>query len=130
MRLITLALCSTLALSLAACGNDVPVTDDHPASGITGVITAGPQCAVVVQGSPCPDAPWQGTVRVTTPEGDLVGEVDTDGRGRFRMPLDPGDYEVVAVTEPSRPPLSAPEALTVFQGEWIEVTLTVDTGIR
>lgn len=130
MRRVTLAVCSAIALSLAACGEKAPVGGGAPASGIEGLVSAGPQCPVVVQGSPCPDAPWRGTVRVTTPDGALVEEVETDNRGRFHVPLAAGVYQVVAVTGSTPPPTSAPEAVTVSNGDWIEITLTVDTGVR
>ena len=131
MRRVALTiLCSAIALSFAACGDDGAVGDEPPASGIAGIVTAGPRCPVVVEGSPCPDAPWRGTVRVTTLEGTLVGEVDTDDEGRFRLPLAPGDYEVAVAAEASRPPTASSEAVTVVDGRWINVELTVDTGIR
>ena len=120
----------TVAL-LAGCrdGSD-PTVDDPPNSGVRGVVTAGPRCPVVVQGSPCPDQPWQGAVRIATSAGEVVSTVETDDRGRFEAPLSEGRYEVIAETEQDRLPTASPQTVTVPQGEWVEVTLTVDTGIR
>lgn len=126
----TLVLAVTLIL-LAACGDGAgSITDDSPDSGLRGAVSAGPQCPVEVQGSPCPDQPWQGTVRVTTTDGDVVDEVPTGDDGRFDVALDPGDYVVIAVTEAGRLPMAAPQDVTVVEGEWVEVALVVDTGIR
>jgi hypothetical protein len=116
-------------VTLVACGNGAGV-DDQAESGVRGVVTAGPQCPVVQQGSPCPDQPWQGAVRATTAGGDVVDEVRSDAGGRFEIALDPGDYVVVAVTDAGRLPMATPLEVMVPHGGWIEVTLVVDTGIR
>ena len=120
----------TIAL-LSACsdGSDLTI-DDPPNSGVRGVVTAGPQCPVVIQGSPCPDQPWQGAVRITTSAGEVVRTLQTDDRGRFEVPLSEGTYEVIAENEQDRLPTASPQTVKVSQGEWVEVTLTVDTGIR
>lgn len=91
---------------------------------------SGPQCPVVVQGSPCPDQQWQGLVRLSTTEGAVVGEVETEARGRFELAAEPGTYEVVAVTEMDRPYSASPVTVTVPADGWVEVELFVDTGIR
>jgi hypothetical protein len=119
-----------VAFVLAACAGASSGDDPVARSGIRGVVTAGPQCPVVVQGSPCPDRPWSGTVRVATPDGDTVREVETDARGGFSADLEPGSYEVFAVTDPGRPPTAAPEAVQVEEGAFTEIALSVDTGIR
>ena len=126
----TLVVALTL-IALAACGDGAGSTvDDPPDSGVKGVVSAGPQCPFEVQGSPCPDQPWQGTVRVTTIDGDMVDEVATGVDGRFEVALEPDDYVVIAVTEADRLPMAAPQEVTIGEGEWVEVTLVVDTGIR
>lgn len=122
------ALVATL-FALAACGNG-PRLADPPESGVRGVVTAGPQCPVLQQGSPCPDRPWQGTVRASTPDGDVVDEVPTGAGGRFEIQLEPGDYVVAAVTESGRLPTAASREVTVPERGWAEVMLVVDTGIR
>lgn len=118
-----------VAFALVACAGASSGDDPVARSGIRGVVTAGPQCPVVVQGSPCPDRPWSGTVRVATPDGDTVSEVETDARGGFSVDLEPGSYEVLAVTG-GRPPNASPEAVEVEVDTFTEVTLVVDTGIR
>lgn len=128
-RAVVVASISCL-LFLASCGEEATSTDGAPAGGIRGVVTSGPLCPVVVQGSPCPDRPWQGLVRVSTTDGAAVGEVETDARGRFELAADPGTYEVVPAVEPSRPPTASAVTVTVPATGWAEVELLVDTGIR
>lgn len=85
---------------------------------------------MVVDGSPCPDLPWKGTVRVTTTGGDVVEEASTATDGRFEIALEPGEYVVSAVTEPGGIGGAAPATVTVDAGAWAEVTVSVDTGMR
>jgi hypothetical protein len=124
------AVSAALMLVLAACGGDQQGSTDAPAGGVRGTVTAGPQCPVVVAGSPCPDHPWQGTVRISATRGDVVREVETDDRGRFEVALGAGSYVVVAVTDPEPMSTGSPRTVTVADGAWTEVTLLVDTGIR
>ena len=130
MRSFAIAMSASLALVLAACGGEQADPADAPAGGVRGAVTSGPQCPVVVAGSPCPDAPWQGTVRISATQGDVVREVETDDRGRFEVALGGGSYIVVAVIEPGRMSTGSPQTVTLVDGEWAEVTLLVDTGIR
>lgn len=126
IRISSVVASVVLALSSVACGG----ADEPPDSGVRGVVTAGPQCPVVVQGSPCPDLPWQGTVRVSTTDGDVAGEVQTDDDGRFEIAVHAGEYELTAAIESGGPTTASPQMVEVATGAWAEVTLVVDTGIR
>lgn len=116
-----------VALALAACGTGASGSDDT--SGIRGQALAGPQCPVEIQGSPCPDRPFEGTVIATdTATGDEF-TVETDVDGRFELALAPGTYEVSIVSE-SQPPFAKPQTVEVEQGAFTRITVAVDTGIR
>ena len=99
-----------------------------PSGGITGVVTTGPMCPVVVQGSPCPDAPWNGTVRAVSSAGNVV-EMQTDAQGRYRLSLANGTYEVVPVLE-GGPSGASPVTATVSDDAMLVLDLHVDSGIR
>jgi hypothetical protein len=111
---------------LASCAEG---TGSEP-GGVRGAALAGPQCPVVELGSPCPDRPWQGVVRVSTPGGEVVDEASTGQDGRFEIALEPGSYVVVAVIEPGGLTSASPANVTIETGAWTEVSLSVDTGIR
>jgi ABC-type glycerol-3-phosphate transport system substrate-binding protein len=116
-----------LVLALAACGGGASEADDT--SGIRGQALAGPQCPVEIQGSPCPDRPFEGTVIATdTATGDEF-TVETDVDGRFELALAPGTYEVSIVSE-SHPPFAKPQTVEVEPGAFTRITVAVDTGIR
>jgi len=114
-----------VSLSVSACASD----PDRATGGITGRVVAGPTCPVEVAGSPCPPGVWTGTVRATAADGTTY-ETQTDGEGRYRLPLLDGTYEVVPVIDGGGPPSSAPVSVTVRAGAMQTLELQVDTGIR
>jgi hypothetical protein len=113
-----------VALAIASCSGG------GGTSGVRGVVIAGPQCPVEQIGSPCPDQPYAGTVRVSTLDGSVVAEVETDREGGFRIPLDPGRYVLVVVVPGGGPPTATPQPVRVDEGRFTPVELHVDTGIR
>ncbi len=89
-------------------------------------MTTGPQCPVVQVGSPCPDAPWEGKINVTS--DGFVTTTPTSADGRFSIALEPGTYTVLPFV--SGPTSAEPVTVVVEAHRYAEVTLTVDTGIR
>ncbi len=115
---------ATLALTPA------PSQPAANSSGIEGQILIGPACpGPVSAANPCPDQPYQATVRVLDAAGRLVTEFESDAQGRFRVPLPPGAYTL----EPQSPgalPHAGPQSVTVAAGQYTTLTLTYDSGIR
>jgi hypothetical protein len=113
---------------LVACGGTEPSASD---SGIRGTAHIGPQCPVVQAGSPCPDAPFDGDIQVTTTGGEEVATTPTEADGSFEVGLDPGTYVVGIVTpNPGGPPFAEPVTVEVEPGAFAPVDLAVDSGIR
>jgi hypothetical protein len=98
-------------------------------SGIRGQALSGPNCPVGVEGSPCPDLPWEGTVIAIDLETDEEFTVQTDAEGRFELPLEPGSYDV-SIVSVSSPPFAKPQTVAVDPGSFTEIVVSVDTGIR
>jgi hypothetical protein len=119
----------SLVVILAACGHGAPDGGGVAGSSIRGSVTSGPQCPVAVAGSPCPDQPWVGVVRILTPGGTQVGEVRTASDGTFAIDVEPGTYQVVAVTS-GGPGGARAERVEVPVSSQVRVHLRVDTGIR
>jgi hypothetical protein len=118
-------LATGLLLALIACGRSSSPANP---SGIFGTVTAGPTCPVEQVGSPCPPAPWVGTVLATDEAGHPT-DTRTDESGNYTLTLAPGRYEVMAVTD-GGPPTGQPVTIDVQSGRTTRVDLTVDTGIR
>ena len=115
-----------LVLAAVACGDGSAAQGD---TGIRGRALAGPQCPVEVEGSPCPPLPWEGTIVVTdTTSGDEFTAA-TDPDGRFRVAVPPGTYDV-SIAATSSPPSAKPSTVTVVDGAFADVVVSVDTGIR
>jgi hypothetical protein len=117
-----------VALAVVACGADGEGSGDGT-SGIRGRAVAGPQCPVEVEGSPCPDLPYEGIVVATDADTGEAFTVETDAEGRFELALAPGTYEVSIESE-SQSPFAKPQTVTVEQGVFAQITVSVDTGIR
>jgi hypothetical protein len=120
---------SILLLFLVACAGRGPSSSGE--SGIRGTVLLGPTCPVETVESPCPDR-HLGDVEIQVLQGgDVVATVRSDGDGRFAVALDPGRYEVQAVVEEGGPGMSAkPVDVTVTSGEFADVNVSVDSGIR
>ena len=142
-------LCRTLLLLgaglLVACAGDHPAPGSPatppPAvggsptatgSGIAGEVVLGPLCPAVPQGSPCPDHPYTATLRVQEWDGrrDLL-MVQSGDDGQFRVDVPPGEYRLVPVSpQPGAPPYAEPQLVTVQPGQYTQVIIRYDTGIR
>jgi hypothetical protein len=113
-----------LLAAIVSCG-----ATGSPKGGVRGSVTAGPTCPVERAESPCPPAPWTGTVRATSSTG-VAFDTATDANGGFELHLPDGTYTVAAVIEGGGPPTAEPLPVTVDGGTVQTVDLTVDTGIR
>ncbi len=128
-NLIAFAVGLAAVIALAACGAGPTPT---PTSGIQGQILLGPTCPVQRADQPCPDKPYQATVIVhDAGSGREVRRFTSDADGRFRVPLAPGSYHLV----PQSPqgtvfPRGVPADVAVPAGQFVEVTIHYDTGIR
>jgi hypothetical protein len=111
-----------LALVLAACGAAAPAN-----TGIRGTILAGPACPGPARlDSPCPDRPVAMTVEVVR-GSDVAATVTTDAAGTFTVSLAPGSY---TLRSKSGLPTLRSEAVVVVAGQYTNVELHADTGIR
>jgi len=114
-----------LILILATCSTK-PQTAD---SGIEGQVFIGPNCPVVQVGEECPDQPYQAVLTVNSLQGKRVVQIQTDEEGRFRIPLEPGDY-VLHPESPNTLPFAGEQTVTVEEGNFTQVIVNYDSGIR
>jgi Carboxypeptidase regulatory-like domain len=120
---------SILLLFLVACAGRGPSSSGD--GGIRGIVLLGPTCPVETLESPCPDRPLADVEVRVLQGGDVVASVRSDGDGRYTVALDPGHYEVQAMLREGGPGMSAkPVDVTVTSGEFTDVNIPVDSGIR
>lgn len=118
-----------LCLTLAACESTVVILGPVGAQGIQGIVLLGPQCPVESLEDPCPDLPYQTWIDVRTARGVLVGRVQSDADGQFRVGLPSGAY--ILDPESGNPfPIASKMAVDVADGVFTDVTVNFDTGIR
>ena len=125
--MLALLVAGVLAVILAGCGGAEPPAD----TGVEGVVTIGPMCPVVQVGQPCPDQPYAAKLTVVNPSGKVIARDAADADGRFRIPLETGDYRLQAEAKDGGPlPASAGYPFTVSQGSWTRLDVVMDSGIR
>jgi len=115
-----------LALAFAACGGSNATA---PTGGIEGQVTIGPMCPVVQVGTPCPDQPYQATITVLDANGNQVTQFQSDAQGQFRVLLDPGVY-TLRPESPDHFTRAGEQTITVASGQFTQLTITYDSGIR
>ena len=112
-----------------------PATPSAPASslgesGVQGQVTVGPACPGPVRAeNPCPDRPYQATIIVLDQENKVVTQVQTDTQGIFRVVLPPGIY-TLRPTPTAGYPRSGDQTVTVVQGQFAQVNIVYDSGMR
>lgn len=122
-------LLASIVLLTTACSHVITPTPVD--SGITGTVTVGPMCPVMIQGQDCPDQPYQANITVKSLEGKNIVQFHTDEQGNFKVPLAPGDYILHPEPSQGKPlPFAADQQFTVKPGEFTRLTVTYDSGIR
>jgi hypothetical protein len=99
------------------------------ASGIEGQVLLGPACPVAQEGNTCPDQPYQATLTIKNPQGELIFQFQTNPDGTFRIPLPSGNY-ILHPENTGRYPTAADQEFTVVAGEFTQIAITYDSGIR
>jgi hypothetical protein len=118
-----------LLILVAACGTAGPAGSATGDTGIEGTVVIGPTCPVESVEHPCPDRPLAADVVVSTSGGKEVATVHSGSDGKFRIGLRPGGY-VLTVANPQGDPVAKPVSVTVPPRGFVEVTVSVDSGIR
>jgi hypothetical protein len=125
--MLALLVAGVLAVILAGCGGAEPPAG----TGVEGVVTIGPMCPVVQVGQPCPDKPYAAKLTVVNPSGKAITRASADADGRFRIPLEAGDYLLQAEATDDGPfPGPASLSFSVSEGAWTRLEVILDSGIR
>lgn len=114
-----------LILILSTCSMKQKESD----SGIEGQVFIGPMCPVVQIGQECPDQPYQALLTVNSLGGERIAQVQTDEMGRFKIPLEPGEY-ILHPESPNVMPFAQEQNITVEVGKFTQVIVNYDSGIR
>jgi hypothetical protein len=108
--------------STSAAGNET--------SGIEGQVLLGPACPGPVSvDKPCPDKPYQATILVKDQNGKTITQFQCDPNGKFRVSLSPGTYTLHPESSGAYP-RAADQTVAVKPGQFTQVQITYDSGIR
>lgn len=98
---------------------------------LLGPVCPGPQVAGATEATRCADQPYQATFEVLAEKGSVVTTFQTDDQGRFEVALSPGTYTLVPQTNPNAVlPRASIQTVTVTEGQFTQITINFDTGIR
>lgn len=99
------------------------------ASGIRLTATMGPTCPGPERPGQVCTQPFEGLFVVTDNSGAEVASITTNQNGKATIDLPPGAYTITPKIE-GRFPSGAPTTVTVLSGQYVEVSVELDTGIR
>lgn len=109
----------------------VPDTTAEGNSGVRGTALIGPTCPV--ESDPpdpaCADKPYQGAFSVETTAGARVATFSTAADGTYSVALEPGTY-VIELDASTFLPSMSPATVTVAEGTYVTLNLSLDSGIR
>ena len=113
------------------------VTEVHAAaatqstSGIRITASIGPTCPGPSRAGESCERPYTGEFVIANSSGAEAAHVTTDDKGQATVALAPGEYTVKLNLNSKLPyPRGAPTTVTVPPGQYVEVTIQLDTGIR
>lgn len=119
-----------MLLLAGACSSNLDSTAAD--SGLVIQTEVGPSCPVMHQDEACPDQPLSAALEIANPRGQIVARVKTDQEGQARVALPAGDYIIRPLSEsPVVPPVPpSPVRISLQEGDWMDLLLTYDSGIR
>jgi hypothetical protein len=98
-------------------------------SGIRLTATIGPSCPGPERPGQVCTQPYAGEFVVTNNAAEEVARVTTNQDGQALVDLPPGEYTVTPKIE-GRFPSGAPVNASVVAGQYVDVTIELDSGIR
>ena len=129
-----LAVFVVFALAAAGC-SEIGLSFETPAppSGIRGTVLLGPTCPMGSEpgaNDPVPClTPYAAELVVLDLENVVVERITSGDDGKFAVDLEPGEY-VIAPEGGNPYPIAQPVPVTVAPGQYAEVEINYDTGIR
>jgi hypothetical protein len=121
-----------ILIGLSACTQGIQaISTPTDLSGIEGHVTQGPTCPgpVKIGASECQDQPYQAKITILDEHNDQIAQFETDSLGFYKIPLTPGTY--ILHPESGNPlPSATDQIVIVFEGQFTQVMVVYDTGMR
>lgn len=135
LRIYTLISAGIILLSACAAGAQAtqsvsPTPTPANTSGIEGHVLIGPACPGPERvDNPCPDKPYQATLTILNSNREIATTVQSDTNGYFKLSLEPGTY-ILRPESPGVMPSAPEQTVTVVAGQFTQVNVSYDSGIR
>src|SRR4051794_9942703 len=115
---------------LAACGSKGGTAATE--SGVEGRTMVDSGCPILRPEPPCRALPLPARVEITSSTATKpVATVESNEDGHFRVALAPGTYTLTATNLTQAPvPRASSKQATVQRGQFVDVTIVFDSGIR
>jgi hypothetical protein len=106
-------------------------TTPTASNGIEGHVTKGPMCPgpIRIGDTKCQDQPYQTYITILDANNSQITQFQTDTMGYFKIPLEPGTYTLHPESG-NRLPSATDQSVVVIDGQFTEVMIRFDTGIR
>lgn len=133
---ILIARAAFLLALVAACNpgtspSSNPTVTPLLATGVRGVVLAGPTCPVERAGqSPCVRAVSGATILALDSARHEVGRASSDATGAYFLRLPPGAYRIAPQAADGLMGVPTESTVTVPDGAPVQLDLEYDTGIR
>jgi hypothetical protein len=112
-------------------GCNKKTTQDQINSGVEGQVLLGPVSPTSTDESSSSEKPYKASLNILNTEREEITSIDTDKDGRFRLNLKPGEYIISPkAPNPPNPPYPEEQKVIVKEGEYTNVTIRFDSGIR
>jgi hypothetical protein len=98
-------------------------------TGLAGHVLIGPACPVEQLNNRCPDKPYQAVLSVFDANRRKIVKFQTDANGYFHQALGPGIY-ILHPESPGVMPVAPEQTFSVLSGQFTQLTVTYDSGIR
>ena len=116
----------------SACSQPNPTTPTPMvSSGIEGYVTQGPVCPgpAVIGDTSCEDQPYQANITILDGNNTQIAQLLTDNNGYFKITLKPGSY-ILRPESGKLFPIAADQIVEVLEGQFTQISIQYDTGIR
>ncbi len=123
----------SLAIILIVAGGVGVYVWQQSKSGIKGIVLLGPICPVerIPPDPACAEKLYQTRLVLTSADqAFVIKEFSSDASGRFSVEVPPGKYTIRSAAAADVLPFCSTDTISVGAGQFVNVTVHCDTGIR
>lgn len=113
--------------SVSASPGTGSVMNSDDRNGVLGQVVMWPSCPAENSSECTAPEPADGVIQVRSSTTGVVAATAETSAGHFRIPLTPGEYRLEAIVDGM---ICTPVQVTVPPGDWFQVEVRCDSGVR